>query len=100
MIQRCPVCHRPMTGDRLRTIPQNSRYFAILTAAESYTGYSKDELHDMFRAKYLRVPAMDHRLPDRIRSTTELSTKEFAEYSERVEMDIAELIANPQEVTG
>lgn len=83
-MKRCSECGRPLPG-RPRTLTQNAFYWgALVEALADYSGYTKDEAHDVLREMFLREPPRDHKLPGRIRSTTELSTVEFSEYTEKV----------------
>ena len=45
----CPTCGRRKT----RSVPQNSRYFALLSKASNSMGYSKDILHEWFKQLFL-----------------------------------------------
>lgn len=69
-----------------RTIPQNKYYFGVVVPIlADYCGYTKGEMHDALKMKFLRkhndtVPGC----PDTSRSTTDLSTVEFNEYIENI----------------
>lgn len=88
-----------------RTLDQNGLYWLWLTVVEKESGYTREELHCLFKAKFLRkdvpknliIPKTMERinelagnfeyydyLPNIIdvisKSTTELDTKEFAKY--------------------
>ena len=88
-----------------RTLDQNGLYWLWLTVIEGQAGYNRDELHCLFKAKFLRKKVPDNlivpKTMERINelaanfqyynylpniidiistSTTELDTKEFAKY--------------------
>jgi hypothetical protein len=66
-----------------RSSGQNSYYWGVIIELISeWTGYTKDETHDMLRGMFLRK--RKEGLPDTIRSTTELSTVEMEEYHESI----------------
>jgi hypothetical protein len=66
-----------------RSLNQNSAYWGIviemLSECETFGGYTKDEIHDALREKFLGVRNPDTGLI-KIRSTTDLNTVEFNEY--------------------
>lgn len=69
---------------RKRTIPQNDWYWAaIVPAFAEHWGYEKREhekAHESLKFEFLRVRDQNGR--ERVRSTTELTTKEFSDYCE------------------
>ena len=67
---------------------QNKKYWALLESVEDYTGQDKLELHDFFKAKFLKV-VFDDGTED-ILSTTNLNTAQFAKYYDKVELFIHE----------
>ena len=73
---------------RKRSCNQNSLYWKWLSIISSYTGYTKDELHDEFASRFIGIEERKTISGDIIRqpiSTTKLSTKEFAEYMSKIE---------------
>ena len=69
-----------------RTLRANSRYWvAVVPAMSEWSGYEKDEAHELFKAMFLREEKglPDGSVVERIRSTAKLSTEEFYEYTER-----------------
>ena len=70
-----------------RSKPQNSRYWAILGIIASDTGHSTEELHEHLKREFLgfEVVSIMGKEYERVRSTTRLDVKAFAEYCARVE---------------
>ena len=70
-----------------RSQVQNRRYFKILTEIARVSGHQTEELHEMFKAKFLgtQLNELAGETVTHQRSSTKLTTKEFAEYMERVE---------------
>lgn len=70
-----------------RSNQQNARYWAFMTAFGAYLGYTKDEMHDLCRMKFLsegvNINGVDMM---KLKSSPKTSTKEFAEYSEQCEI--------------
>jgi len=82
-----------------RSNNQNRYYWGVVVAmlAEEI-GYTRDQMHDALRLKFLRVEAdLEY-----TRSTTELSTKEFEAYLDDVRIwaatDLGTVIPLPNEV--
>lgn len=76
---------------KIRSTSQNKFYWlCIIEELCGYTGYSKDEMHNALKMMFLRVPNEDHRLPDTVKSTRQLSTAEFEEYLEQIRFWAAE----------
>lgn len=72
---------------------QNRFYWQILTIIEDCTGQDKNELHEYFKLKFLKSNNVEV-LNEKIvisQSTTELNTKEFAEYINKIIVFAAEL---------
>lgn len=76
-----------------RSLKSNSLYWVWLEAIGSYTGYSAEELHRLFKGLYLPKKTMKYRGKDyqMSGSTTELSTSEFQEYMEKIQYEAAQL---------
>lgn len=65
-----------------RTLNQNSYYWLYLGIIAEETGYSKDELHDLFKGKFL-TKEIKEVLGEKVRiekSTSTLSIGKFVEY--------------------
>jgi hypothetical protein len=79
-----------------RTLAQNRTYRMWLADIEQHTGHDAEELHIMFRKKFLglRILPINETLAPvigmdevkTIKSTTELSTQKMSEYMQMVEM--------------
>lgn len=70
-----------------RSNQQNARYWAFLTAYGEYLGYTRDEMHDICKYKFLReVVEVNGEEVIKLKSTPKTTTKEFAEYCEMCEM--------------
>ena len=87
-----------------RTEPQNRYYFGVVVdILAKELGYTKDEMHDALRDKFLKV-ATD--IPDLfvILSTTSLNTEEFNQYIEEIKRwaatDLSIYIPDPNEEEG
>jgi len=72
----------------VRTSPQNAYYWAVVVEliAEEL-GYDKEEAHEALKFKFLRKHS--GKLPS-VRSTTDLDTKEFEDYVEKIRRFAAE----------
>jgi hypothetical protein len=75
-----------------RSNQQNSRYWLFLQGFGQYLGYTKDEMHDLCRYKFLaeRVMVGDQEMV-KLKSTPKTTTKEFAEYCDLCIMWAAQL---------
>ncbi len=75
-----------------RSRPQNARYWAFMTDFGAYLGYTKDEMHDLCRMKFLseRVTVGNAEMT-KLLSTPKQSTKEFSHYCEMCEMWASQL---------
>jgi hypothetical protein len=110
--QRMAQYVRSLKGDvsvtvKKRTKPrsshQNRYYWGVVVAMLSeYTGYEHEEMHDALKLLFLRKPAHAPGLPDTLRSTSDLSTKEFEDYLERVrrwaDIELSIIIPLPNEI--
>lgn len=75
-----------------RSQEQNARYWAFITGFGKYLGYTKEEMHDLCRYKFLfDVVEINGNKMRKLRSTPKESTAEFAEYSEHCERWASEL---------
>lgn len=69
-----------------RTALQNAYYWSVMKLLSEHTGYEDDELHALFKDKFL------HKEPVRVlgeyvktdTTTTNMSKKEFSEYMEKI----------------
>ena len=70
-----------------RSESQNARYWAILGIVASDTGHSTEELHEHLKREFLgfEVVSVMGKEYERVKSTTRLDVKAFAEYCDRVE---------------
>jgi hypothetical protein len=70
-----------------RTMSQNSLYWLWLTCIEFETGNNRDDLHDLFKDKYLNPIHFDLFGERRIkRSTTGLDTQQFTDYLNQIQI--------------
>lgn len=68
-----------------RSDHQNRYYWGVLIPELcNYFGYEKEEMHEALKWELLRKPANSHTMPDTVRSTADLTTKEFEEYLESI----------------
>lgn len=80
---------------------QQNRYYwgVIIKTLAEVTGYSRDEMHDALRLKFLKGDSREGL--STIKSTAGLSTAEFADYCEQVRewaaVSLGVLIAPPNE---
>lgn len=71
-----------------RTLKQNKYYWGgVLAEIAHFSGHTVDELHEHFKLKYLRTKTK----PQRVMSTTELDTEQFANYINNIVQFAAEL---------
>jgi hypothetical protein len=86
---------------KVRTVPQNRLYWMWLRCItkEGESGYTEEELHEYFKKRYLNWREKEM-FGDRLsitKSTTELTTKEFTEYLDKIQMQMGgEGISLPQ----
>lgn len=74
---------------RRRSDRQNRYYWGVVVALlAEYFGYSREEMHEALKMKFLRKEPPDK--PATVRSTTDLSTQEFEDYLEEVRQWAAE----------
>ena len=75
-----------------RSDSQNSMYWDFITEFGEYLGYTKEEMHDVLRFKYLsnNIIVGNEMLPA-LRSTTKLNVKEFVTYFASIERWASEL---------
>ncbi len=70
-----------------RSSQANRRYWALLQAFSDKTGHEPEELHEMFKVKFLVAKAIivGDMQQQVYPSTARMKTKEFAEFMEKVE---------------
>ena len=76
-----------------RTLPQNRYYWGVvLKYVSSYTGYTNEEAHDLFKDAFLikKTVTIGSKTVERTPSTTELSTIEFNTFIDCVCRYVAE----------
>jgi hypothetical protein len=71
---------------KIRSIPQNKKYWLVLTAIEQETGNDKNDLHEFFKDKYLKKQLIEcfNTQILKIPTTTKLNTSEFSQYLEKI----------------
>ena len=70
-----------ITAGKTRSNPQNSLYWSMLEIIQEDTGYTKDELHEMFKQTFLGDKIEVLGTPFIFsRSTTKLKKDEFTKY--------------------
>lgn len=71
--------------EKLRTEAQNRYYHKLLDVICDYTGDTHMDMHDKLKVKFLGRPyVMDDKEYIIVKSTTELNTKTFTEYLEKI----------------
>lgn len=81
-----PLCVYIGPEARLRTRLQNDLLWAIYTEIADATGFGKDDLHEYFKRRLLGVEVkqvLGTRL-ETVRSSTQLSTVDFADFVEAI----------------
>jgi hypothetical protein len=70
-----------------RSISQNSLMWLWLTCIEFETGNDRNELHDIFKKKWL-IPKVAHLYGEKIEryTTTDLNTTEFKHYLDKIQI--------------
>lgn len=73
---------------RPRSIPQNARYWHIINAICAHTGNNASTVHEYCKATFLGVDRYEFRgkVMEVPRSTTELNTRQFSDYTDQVEI--------------
>lgn len=77
-----------------RSQQQNSRYWLIITKISDHTGHDKNELHEMFKNRFLGMQTTEiaGETITHQRSSAKLKVAEFQEYMERVEAWMVETL--------
>jgi hypothetical protein len=99
-----PIWVTVVKREKRRSMPQNRYYWKVVVGLlMDHTGYAKDEMHEILRARFLTEPD-DFGCPGRIRSTAELTTAEaevyFREIREWASANLGCYIPEPNEVEG
>lgn len=70
-----------------RTVDQNRLLFLWIGCISHETGYFKDEVHEIFKKKFLGTETFEMwgEKVERVRSTTNLDTKQFSHYLEKIQ---------------
>ena len=69
-----------------RSLEQNARLWDLYTSIGNHLGYTPDEMHDLMGYKFLLVVKyVGLEKITKIRSTTDLSVKEMADYQMKIE---------------
>jgi hypothetical protein len=69
----------------IRNLSQNDMYWAILEGLSDHLGYTKEELHDLMKYKFLKYAKEVAGQPVIVvPSTSDLDTAQFAEFIENV----------------
>jgi len=72
-----------------RSLPQNKYYWGVvISILAAHLGYEKEEMHEALKWEFLQIH--DDRPLKTTRSTTELTTTEFKDYTERIQRWAAE----------
>jgi len=76
-----------------RSLEQNDFYWTVITLISAETGYSKDEIHDLMRYKFLGLQSKDisGQKIEYLPSTTKLKIGEMADYITQCEAWAAEM---------
>lgn len=73
---------------KVRSPQQNAFYWGVFLPVLTETGYTTDELHELFKKKFLSkrktLTKLGRKVIWKYKSTTELSTIEFEEYLEKI----------------
>lgn len=80
--------HITMTNENIRSLKQNDRYWGkIIEAFSDLTGYDRDEVHHLLGEKFrsYEKKGKNGKVRTFIKSTTAMTTKEFAEYCDKCE---------------
>ena len=87
-----------------RTVPQNKLYWLWINCIAKETGNEANDLHDYFGDKWLpkdQVQMFNNELHVRQRSTTQLTTVQFKEYLDKIQMfasaELGLILPNPED---
>jgi uncharacterized protein YbcI len=83
---------------QVRSLKSNSLYWVYLGIIESETGNEVDDLHKLFKKKFLpwKIKEVYGEKLLKLTSTTELSTDEFSEYMLKIERETGIPIPDPK----
>jgi hypothetical protein len=87
-----------------RSLNQNSYYWGVVVPIlADYCGYTHDEMHDAMRIKFLSIRSTESAKLSTIRSTSKLTTSEFADFVDQImrwaATDLSVYIPSPGEVS-
>lgn len=89
------------TKSTVRSVQQNRYYWGVVVGILAcHTGYTPEEMHEALKMKFLLVHR--NKLPDTVKSTSNLSKDEFCEYIENIQnwaaRDMGCVIPDPDSV--
>ena len=92
MLVSCPNCKKEFpVHQKPRSIPQNKYYWDVVVGLISETtGFTAQEAHDALKLKFLRVVKGKM---ETVRSTTDLTTKEFEDYVSQIRVFASQELA-------
>ena len=70
-----------------RSVQQNRYYWLVASIISDQTGFTKDEIHSIFKSRFLRTEKVNEcsgAIYEFVRSTAELTTVEYEEYLDQV----------------
>lgn len=86
-----------------RTVDQNRLLFLWIGCVSHETGYFKDEVHEIFKKKFLGIEVFEiwGERVERLRSTANLDTKQFSDYLDRIQQfastEMGIILPNPKD---
>lgn len=86
-----------------RTISQCKLLFLWIGCVSHETGYFKDEVHEIFKKKFLGTEVFEiwGERVERLRSTANLDTKQFSDYLDRIQQfastEMGIILPNPKD---
>ena len=86
-----------------RTVDQNRLLFLWIGCVSLETGYFKDEVHEIFKKKFLGIEVFEiwGERVERLRSTANLDTKQFSDYLDRIQQfastEMGIILPNPKD---
>lgn len=92
--------YRVIYEEKTRSLPQNALYWVYLSVIAAETGHDEEELHELFKQKFLPTRFLrtkdgkEYRVP---KSTTKLKKHEFGEYLEKICAATNIPIPNPED---
>lgn len=86
-INKHPGKYFELTVQRKRSVKQNRVYWMYVNELSKHTGFTSNEMHEVLKFKFLKAEKYDvetGEVFEYIRSTTDLSTKEFTDFIEQI----------------